>query len=539
MYNFKDEYIKKKMKEDESIPDSVNAVFEKFKSENLVKENITNTNKTNSYDKIKEILDYKRMNRILSIAAVFLCVFIVGTGAIIYNKKIGEENTNINISTNSLNGNNQGLKYNSEEIINEYENHLVKVFLVKNQDVVIQLKDEFIKQYNLNLSSENQYKVENVDKKVKDIFVGCIVDNKTPYVFLLMEDGTIETVQILYDIVIPSGNYQFNFKSQGIVEGLYDVVGFEQQTRKFSNTADLYYYVNAIRKDGVKKEIEVGRYNDWNDKSRRTFDSLNQEYMKYTEPNAVTDDGTNDKVEGNKTIYNLKIDDKYSYYMLNNNFYRINNSTKAEECLANGVNAVFRDNADGKLSVALNKNYTINIVDENIIYNEYDVDNISQFDSSLGYGKVQMEIRTNGSLIVLFEVGSFEELGIHKNETNIKENVRYNVYGESVGVYDSTTNNTVADAKAMYIDKVYPSSTLSLVYAKKDDTIVCIDLKDAIKKSNFHTVKKVITGASNVEAFKTDVVYDNVDGQQVEKYRTIFTIERRENVTFYNREINY
>lgn len=539
MDELKDKYIRQKLQEDKFVSDNVNDVFEKFKREKMLNiEEISKEEFKKDNNKIVQFFSYKRMSKFLSVAAVFLCIIIAGSASIYYNIT-GKNNYNVNISSNSINSNNGGFKYSKEEIISQSENELINVLLINNQDVVIQLKDKFIKLYNLNLSSNEQYKVNGITKPVKNVFVGYVVNNQFPYVFLVMEDGTAECVQIINDTKIPSGDYQFKFSTQGTIEGLYDVVGFEQQTRTFSYSPDKYYYVNAIRNDGVKKEIEIGYYNDWNDKSTRTYDSLNQKYIQSFDQNAIVDDGSNDVIENNKIIYNLNIDNSYSYYMLDNNFYRIDNESKAEECLATGINGVLRDNSDGKLTVLLNEKYTINIVDKNIIYNEHDVVRTGTFLASRGSDGVFLESKRDGSLILLLEIGTLEKLGINKNETNIKENVRYNIYGESFGKYNSTYNTTIADVKTFEIGEVAPNSSLSIVYAKNDDTIVCIDLKEAIQKSNLHLVRKVMKEASNVQAFKIEAIYENINGQDVEKYRTIYTIEKREGNTVFNREINY
>lgn len=542
MDKFKDDLIKQKFQKDKFISNEANNVFEKFKKENLSNQNELNdktNDKTNATNKVVNIAFYKRMRSILSVAAVFVCIIVAGGVGVKYTQVISNNNATVDYTNNNVKPSYENIKYGKEEIVSESENNLVKAYLIRNKEVIIQLKNSFIKAYNLNISEDNQYVVKGINKGIKDIFVGCIVDEKHPYVLLLMEDGTAECVQILYDVKVPEGNYQFEFTTQGVIEGLDNVVGFEQQTRKFSYSPDLYYYINAIRKDGKKKEIELGVYNDWNDKSTRTYDRLNQKYIKDFDSNAIVDDGTDDVIQNSKIIYNLSIEHNYSYYMLEGKFYRIDNTNQSETCLAEGVNGIVRDNTNGKLTVLLNKNYKINEIDKNIIYNESDVVTTSDVTASAGSDGIFVEKRRDGSLTIVYEIGMFEKLGIKQNETNLRENVRYNIYGSSYGEKNKLNNIVNAAAKAFTIWEVAPDSAYSLVYAKNDDTIICMDLADIVKKSDIHLVKKVITGASNVVAFKGDTVYEDVNGQKVEKYRTLFTIERRENVTFYNREINY
>ena len=224
-----------------------------------------------------EHLFYKRMNKILSIAAVSLCALVVGTGTMLFNRKPQVEN--IDIITKSVTVRNEELRFSTEQVVKEHENNLVKASLIGNNEVAIQLKKEFINFYNLNLSPDKQYKVNNINKKVKDVFVGNIVSNKLPYVMLLMEDGTAEYVRIIEENGYLSNNYEFNFYSQGIISGLYNVVGFEQNHRNYSYSSDSYYYINAIREDGRKKEIEIGYYNDWENTETKVYNKLNQKYI--------------------------------------------------------------------------------------------------------------------------------------------------------------------------------------------------------------------------------------------------------------------
>ena len=198
-----------------------------------------------------------------------------------------------------------------------------------------------------------------------------------------------------------------------------------------------------------------------------------------------------------------------------------------------------RDNSDDRISVMLQNGYAIYETDKNIIYNEPGVYRYGRQLSEKSRDGIVAEIRENGNLILMFEIGQLEKMGINKEETTIRENVRYNIYGIGEEVYNSKINTTVADAKVFIIGEVAPNNTLSLVYAKRDDKIVCIDLIDAIKFSDLHRTRLVLKGSNNIAEFMEDVVFEEVNGEKIEKYRTIFTIENGKSGTSNYREINY
>lgn len=199
-------------------------------------------------------------------------------GTLLKNRPSKVENINI-LTTKSAIIKNEELQFSKEEILKISENELIKASLLGDRKVAVQLKDEFIKLYNLNLSSEKQYEVGNISKNVKNIFVGYMVSKEYPYVLLIMEDGTAECVQILNGVDIPSNNYEFNFYSQGKIQGLYDVVAFSQQSKYYFSSEDKYYYINAIREDGKVKCIELGYYNDWDDSVDDVYNMLNTSYI--------------------------------------------------------------------------------------------------------------------------------------------------------------------------------------------------------------------------------------------------------------------
>ncbi|MBE5805878.1 MAG: hypothetical protein E7313_04095 [Clostridiales bacterium] len=287
----KDDYIKNKIQCDKYLPSKVDDVFKNFRLNNsnhvsnVIEFNINKNSDVNKDEQLYEssqqnentkkqsaFFVYKRINKLLSAVAVFLCVVLVGVGSLLKNRP--SEIENIDIITKNILVKNTEYSFSNEDVRETSENNLVRALVIGKRQVVIQLKEEFISEYNLDLQSNKYYNVDNINKDIKDVFVGCMISNKTPYVMLVMEDGTAECIQIFNDEIKPDENYEFNFYSQGEIYGLYDVVGFEQCSRKYTNKEGYFYYINAIRNDGKKKEIELGFYNNWDSDYSYIYDSL-------------------------------------------------------------------------------------------------------------------------------------------------------------------------------------------------------------------------------------------------------------------------
>lgn len=549
-----DEFIKSKFKNDNQISDKANSVFLNFNPKhyndqfrNTSAEHAENNNeqtvkheikdKSNNTDKkIIEVNFYQKLNRILSVAAVSLTVVLVGGSVLYFNKggKIGLNNQPQVITYNQKTlVQNEKMEVSNEKVLKEVENGFVKAYMLGKRDIGINLTSEYWNEYGNEFTSTDCYKVANITENVSDIFVGEISGSGLPYVFLLMEDETVQYV----DLHCYTNNV-FYFEATKL-EGLYDVVELEQKTRKFSYSNTDYKYVNAIRSDGLRKEIEIGEVNDWYDNVIKNFDNLNKKYIEAHNKTSIPDDGKGDYTVDNITYLQVNGEYRYAYYLKDGKFYRVEKSSAKEECLADGCSGYTLDNSDGRISVLLNKDYIIYENDKNIIYNENDVDRSGRQIAEKSSDGIVLESRENGNLILMLEIGQLEKMGISQNETRIRENVRYNIYGLGENIYNSKINKNVADVKVFTIGNVAPDDTLSIIYAKKDDTIVCIDLIDAIKFSDLHRTRLVLKGSSNVEEFKSDFVYEEKDGAQVVKYVTVFTIERVTNDIYNNREINY
>ena len=216
-----DKIIRAKFKNDNQISDKANSVFANFKPSqfnnqfvnNSVKTNeITNNvqsekhetnNKTNNMNnaghKIIEVNFYKKLNRILSVAAVSLTVVIVGGTAIYFNKngKIGLNNEPQIITYNQKSlVKNEKLEVSNEQILKETEKGFVKAYMLGKRDIGINLKSEYWNEFEGGFTSTDCYKVDNITENVSDIFIGEISGAGMPYLFLLMEDGTIQYVDL-------------------------------------------------------------------------------------------------------------------------------------------------------------------------------------------------------------------------------------------------------------------------------------------------------------------------------------------------------
>ena len=103
MDKFKDDYIKKKFENDNFIPSKVNNVFEDFKknsskyivSSTAIKEPEKNITNKKQNEKVISFFTYKNINKLLSVAAVFLCVVLVGMGTLLKNRPTEIENIEI------------------------------------------------------------------------------------------------------------------------------------------------------------------------------------------------------------------------------------------------------------------------------------------------------------------------------------------------------------------------------------------------------------------------------------------------------------
>ena len=377
-----DKIIKAKFKDDNEIPSKVNSVFENLGSK-LNKDKIVNfkeksnsiKNKTNVKNKsIKEnnfdkkiVHDnfYKKINKILGIAAVTLTVILVGGTTIYLNnnsKKINNNEPEVIEYTKTYLVKNEKLKLSNETIHKQVENGYVLAYMLGKRDIGINLTSKYWNIYGKEVLSTDCYKVDGIDEDIEDIFIGEIGGYGVPYVFLLTEKGTIQYIDLdCYK------NNVFYFTAKKL-EGLDNVVGFEQKTRKYSYSDTDYEYVNAIRNDGLRKEIEIGVVNNWNDNKKVNYDKLNEKYINAHNGSNIINDNKGDFRVDNITYLSINGEKEYVYCKKNDKFYKVKRSDMSEQCLASGIIGYIRDNADGRLSVMLSNNYEIYSLDKNIVF---------------------------------------------------------------------------------------------------------------------------------------------------------------------------
>ncbi|MCR5146322.1 MAG: hypothetical protein K6B70_03115 [Clostridia bacterium] len=359
-----DMVIKDKFRQDNTISKQADMVFKNFNPSKITTEK-TNTSepRNNVYTVKKTLTFYQKMNRILSVAAVSLSVILVSGTAIYFNKDGKNNQTQIITYNQNYLVKNEKLNVSNEQIMKEIENSFIKVYLTGKKDVGINLTSTYWDEFEGEFTSTDCYKIDNIDKPVADIFIGEIGGRGLPYVFLLMEDGTIEYVDLhcFYD-----NSFYYEAKS---LEGLDNVVGFEQKTRKFSYSDTDYNYVNAIRKDGLRKEIEIGVLNNWTDTVIEEYDKQNEKYVKAHNGEAIPDDGKGDfEVDG--ATYIRKDNDLYCYKgeFMNKALYKVDEKTGEMECLVSGLVAIVTSDEERKISVYVNDNniYFVFKIDNNV-----------------------------------------------------------------------------------------------------------------------------------------------------------------------------
>ena len=287
--NEKDHIIKKELQKDKYISKQANDVFQNFYKMNSYEasnqtEKITNDDEKTNYKEIHIKSNNKMLFRwkaLISVAASFVIVFSAGIAVYVNKDKINNYNSNLVASNEdtqtsiaSIIGGKNAADYKSvtvkntevtvaeNSIFKSSENDMIKAIVTSDGMVEIQLKQNFMSTYNLNLDTNKYYRVHGINKKIKDIFVGYIDNSYKPYVLLLLNDNTVEYVQVVSGAVSEDDKdtFEFYFDNQGKIIGLESIIGFEQRTEYREN--ELHYYIVAISSTGVEKEIELEEYND-------------------------------------------------------------------------------------------------------------------------------------------------------------------------------------------------------------------------------------------------------------------------------------
>lgn len=463
--NEKDNKIKVILQKDKVISPKAESIFSNMK-----------------YEKTKELKNHKFFSKILTTAATFLVIALSVTGAIYYNKGKFNVDTNTSVTTESSKIVNQDpnakvniiiknkeVELEEDKVIKQSENELIKAVLLENNKLALKLKDKIINDNNWNIDSSKLYEVSNVENTIKDIFVGYIQSNKYPYVMLIMDDSTVECVQI-FNGDMTNGN-ELSFFDQGKVLGLTDIIGFEQGSEKSTNSDEMYYYISAIRSDGIKKQIELGKYNDMENLSTNKKSFLSQDGSKTYTINA--NEGDYYQATGYVGASNNV------YYIYDGCLYHLSLTDGTKTKLVTGVSKIWMEN-DEKIVVKLDYVNTIHKQDLNITLSRYDVTESEVIDTIKNENMILM-LKKDGTITVEFIKGGIKS--IYSGNTYIKECIRYNFYAHGYSKQNGAEENIFANANAMFLGTFGTKGTNCIAYATKGNKVVVIDLAKCLEKS--------------------------------------------------------
>lgn len=496
----KDNFIKKELQKDKNISKQANDVFQNFYKMNSYEASNQTEKITNEDEKInsKEI-HIKSNNKMLfrwkaliSVAASFVIVFSAGIAVYVNKDKLNNNNSNLIASNedtqtsiaNIIGGKNVAdykriIIKNNEVIISESEirksseNDMVKAIITNDGILAIQLKQNFVDTYNLNLDIHKYYSVSGINKTIKDIFVGYIENSYTPYVLLLLNDNTVEYVQIVNGDISENDKetYEFYFYNKGQILGLENIVKFEQ--RKEYRKSKLHYFIIAISSTGVKKEIELGKYNDMTDglENKTFYTTMDGNDTYYVDKeNYIQTGGLTPDYNG---IYHIKEDNLYYVDLING----------GEVKLIEGVEKIWRNensnNSTNNIVVKLKENNTI-LKEDNyltLIGNTISKANIietKEDENMIAY------LHEDGHITIMFKSGGIGR--ITKNASGvIKENVKYNF---SVKMYLHQNPEQKFKATTIYAGKIGAKGKECLAFATDDNTIKMIDITKYLEETN-------------------------------------------------------
>jgi hypothetical protein len=390
---------------------------------------------------------------------------------------------------------NEQLKLSNEQIIKEVNNKFVTAYLAGKRDVGVNLTSTYWNEFDGEFTSTDCYKIDNIDKDVTDIFIGDIGTYGLPYVFLLMEDNTIEYVDLkcFYD-----DSFYYEAKH---IEGLDDVVGFEQKSRKYSYSDTDYEYVNAIRSDGKRKEIEIGVLNNWDDNVSEEFERLNEKYIKAHNGEAIPDDGKGDFYVDGALYIRVNGESRYLYcykgeYM-HHELYRVEASTGKEKCLISGLDAIVTSNEQGKICVYVkDDNYTVYELDKNVVIKHHDESIITEITNNSNTNNTEVE------QLSVFERKVFESGDYYRNK---------------LGHYCLKTSKDSKHAYHIENNKLFRTNI------KDDETVswLATGIDDLYKDGNGNLIAVVQTECS-IEEYDINVSYKDsyvTDSPVVETYK--------------------
>lgn len=498
--NEKDNNIKKELQKDKYISKQANDVFQNFYRMNSYEasnqtEKITNDSEKTNYKEIHIKSNNKMLFRwkaLISLAASFVIVFSAGIAVYVnkdkinnYNSNLGASNENTQTSMTSIIGGKNAADYkcivvkNNEVIIVESdilkssENELIKVSLTNEGTLAIQLKQDFINIYNLKLDTDKYYEVNGTNKSIKDIFAGYIENSYTPYVFILLDDGTVQYVQVLNSDVSKNDDDELElyFYNKGQILGLENIIKFEQ--RKEYRKGNLYYFVVAISSTGVQKEIELGKYNDMTDGLENkvwytTRDGKDTYYA--NKENYIQTPGWNADYNG---IYHIKDNDLYYADLING----------GEVKLIEDVEKIWRNkslNGDtANVAVKLKDNSKI-LKEDNYLTlignatSEANVIETKEDENMIAY------LHEDGHITIMFKSGGIDR--ITKNSSGvIKENVKYD-FSLKMDMYKNPEQKF--KATAIYVGKIGAKGKECLAFATDENIVEMIDITKYLEETD-------------------------------------------------------
>lgn len=498
----KDLFIRKKLQQDKIISSKANDVFKKFENQILTSDKSKSNQTQNEMNKKdSKVIEFKsrslfsRIKTFTAVAASFVVAVSVGAGVAVYgNVGFKKADDNSEYSTVNINDVSTASEYVVAEVKNEevkieenkekkiHENALLKAILMNDGSVAIQLKQEFLKIYKLNLEAGKSYKVSSINGTVKDVFVCSMVSKEFPYVLLLMEDGTVEVVQILNEEETPynTSEYKFNFYDQGKIDGLRNIKGFEEKTEKLADSDKLFYYVNAINNDGTKKIIDNLEYVNMKDVSNNKLTFRSQDGEKTY---SITADKDN-YVQG----FGWAGASNNVYYINDNCLYHKNLTDGNEEKLITGVASIMVDD-DGVIIAKVKFNNYIHEYNQYVKIEGYNVTESEIVDKKENDNYI-ICLKVDGSITIELKDGAKDKLGAKES---FKEKYIYNFYaGEySIQVNNQYSNydarkqgvNHYANATAIYLGKFGTNGKTCIGYATKNNEVIVIDIDLYVKNS--------------------------------------------------------
>ena len=272
----------------------------------------------------------------------------------------------------------------------------------------------------------------------------------------------------------------FEFYDQGKIEGLKNIEKFEEKTEPWIDSEKDFYYVNAIKKDGTRKQIDNLEYVNMNDVSTNKVTFKSQ--------------------DGEKT-YSIYADEEnyiqaFGWAGASNNVYYINDNCLyhkslvdgTETKLVTGVGSIYTDE-DGNIVVKLKFESFIHSYDQYIKFEQYNVTDSKIIDQKEDDNFIVC-LKEDGSITVELKKGSKDRIGTIEY---FKENYIYNFYvGDySVHVYNKYSNydsrkqgsNYYSNATAIYLDEIGTTGQTYFAFATKDKELITINIYEYVKNT--------------------------------------------------------